>query len=65
MTTRDERLLLTELQRVCHDASAFSLIFPEGMMPLDEEFAFGFWLLDIGYGILMHARERQREEGRS
>jgi hypothetical protein len=60
--TRNEMLLLTELNRLCGEAAGFALGFPENTLPLSDEYAFGFRLLDVGYGILLHARERQQQE---
>lgn len=56
--THDEMLLLTELNRLCGEAAAFCLGFPDGNLPLVDEYAFGFRLLDLSHGILAHARER-------
>jgi hypothetical protein len=56
--TRDEMLVLTELNRMCTEAPAFALGFPDGNLPVADEYAFGFRLLDIANGVLRHARER-------
>jgi hypothetical protein len=56
--TRDEMLVLVELKRLCAEAPAFALAFPDGTLPVEDEYAFGFRLLDIAHEVLRHARER-------
>jgi len=61
--TRDEVLVLTELNRLCAEAPAFALGFPDGNLPLADEYAVGFRLLDMAHGVLRHARERAELDG--
>jgi len=56
--TRDEMLVLTELNRLCAEAPAFALGFPDRNLRVTDEYAFGFRLLDVAQGVLRHARER-------
>ena len=56
--TREEMLVLAELKRLCNEAPAFALGFPDGTLPVADEYAFGFRLLDLAHGVLLHAQER-------
>ena len=61
--TRDEMLVLAGLNRLCAEAPAFALGFPDGSLPLADEYAFGFRLLDVAHGVLRHAQERAALSG--
>lgn len=56
--TREELLILADLKRLCREVPAFALGFPDGTLPVTDEYAFGFRLLDVAHGVLRHARER-------
>lgn len=51
-------LVLADLKRLCSEAPAFALGFPDGTLPVADEYAFGFKLLDVAHGVLRHARKR-------
>ena len=61
--TREEMLVLADLKRLCLEAPAFALGFPDGTLPVADEYAFGFRLLDVAHGVLRHARERVELDG--
>ena len=56
--TREEMELLAGLSRVCADAPAFALAFPDNGLPVVDELEFGLRLAEITHGILLHARQR-------
>lgn len=56
--TREEMLVLADLKRLCAEAPAFALGFPDGILPVADEYAFGLRLLDLAHGVLLHAQER-------
>ena len=56
--TREEMLVLANLKRLCDETPAFALGFPDGTLPAADEYAFGFRLLDVAHGVLLHAQER-------
>jgi hypothetical protein len=59
-------LVLAELNRLCAEAPAFALAFPDGNLPVADEYAVGFRLLELACGVLRHARERESlERGRT
>ena len=60
--THEELLLLGDLKRLCDEAPAFALAFPDSNLPVADEYAFGFRLLDLAHGVLLHAQERTAVE---
>lgn len=58
--TRDEMELLTKLQRLCNEAPAFAMAFPDDGLPIEDELDFGCRLVEVGNCILRHATDRNR-----
>jgi hypothetical protein len=56
--TREEMELLGNLKRICAEAPAFALGFPDNGLPVVNELEFGCRLVDIAQRILQHARQR-------
>lgn len=56
--TRDEMTLLADLRRLCAEAPAFALAFPDNGLPVADELEYGCRLLEVAHRILSHTRRR-------